>query len=212
MRRLVGALVVIALLLCLAPVGMAQSAAPNGQMTWAVHFTLAPRWLDPAEAEGSITPFLTLYAYAVHDALLKPMPSGASAPSLAESWTVSPNDPVYDFTLRANARFHNGERVTAEDVKFSRLAIVAVKGGPYTAGVLPEVQDLFERQARERDRKKREEMLHQIQRILFEKKIFAPIWENGFIRGVGPRVEEPALSLIPAFPYSAPYEDVRLKP
>ncbi len=94
----------------------------------------------------------------------------------------------------------------------TRLAIVAVKGGPYTAGVLPEVQDLFERQARERDRKKREEMLHQIQRILFERKIFAPIWENGFIRGVGPRVEEPALTLIPSFPYSAPYEDVRLKP
>jgi len=86
-------------------------------MTWAVHFTLAPRWLDPAETEGSITPFLTLYA--VHDALLKPMPSGPSAPSLAESWTVSPNGLVYDFTLRANARFHNGERVTAEDVKFS---------------------------------------------------------------------------------------------
>ena len=513
MRRLGGALVVIALSLCLATAGMTQSAAPapSGQMTWAVHFTLAPRWLDPAESEGSITPFLTLYA--VHDALLKPMPSGPSAPSLAEAWTVSANGLVYDFTLRANARFHNGERVTAEDVKFSferyrganatllkehvqevrvvdarrvqfhlkepwadfitfygttatsagwivpkkyveqvgdegfkkapigagpyrvvsfqpgvelqleafdgywrktpsvkklifrslpdettraaalkrgdvdvayfingpvaedvrrtpglrlmavrsntiffldfrgqwdptspwhdqrvraaasfaidrralndaeqlgfagltgnmvpralefalaiepdpydparakrllaeagfprgvdagdftiappydgageaianylavvgirvkihtmeraaffsawpqgrlkglvfgglgpagnaatRLAIVAVKGGPYTAGVLPEVQDLFERQARERDRKKREETLHQIQRILFEKKIFAPIWENGFIRGVGPRVEEPALSLIPSFPYSAPYEDVRLKP
>ena len=69
-----------------------------------------------------------------------------------------------------------------------------------------------ERQARELDRKKREELLHQIQRILHDKKIFAPIWENGFIRGVGPRVEEPALALIPAFPYSAPYEDVRLKP
>jgi len=513
MRRLIGVFVVIALQTCLAAVGSAQpgGAAPAGQMTWAVHFTLAPRWLDPAESEGSITPFLTLYA--VHDAMLKPMPSGPSAASLAESWTVSPNGLVYDFTLRANARFHNGERVTAEDVKFSferyrganagtfkervqevrvldprrirfhlkdpwsdfitfygttastagwivpkkyveqvgeegfrkapvgagpykvtsftpgvelqleafdgywrkppavkklifrslpdettraaalkrgdvdvayflngpiaeevrrtlglrlmavrsntvffldfrgqweagspwqdprvraaaslaidrramndaeqlgfggltgnvvprtlefalpieadpydparakrllaeagfprgldagdftiappyegtgeaianylaavgirvkirtmeraaffsawpqgklkglvfgglgpagnaatRLAILAVKGGPYAAGVLPEVQDLFERQARERDRKKREELLHQIQRILHEKKIFAPIWENGFIRGVGPRVEEPALALIPAFPYSAPYEDVRLKP
>jgi peptide/nickel transport system substrate-binding protein len=513
MRRLIGVLVDIALQTCLAAVGSAQpgGAAPAGQMTWAVHFTLAPRWLDPAESEGSITPFLTLYA--VHDAMLKPMPSGPSAASLAESWTVSPNGLVYDFTLRANARFHNGERVTAEDVKFSferyrganagtfkervqevrvldarriqfhlkdpwsdfitfygttastagwivpkkyveqvgeegfrkapvgagpykvtsftpgvelqleafdgywrkspavkklifrslpdettraaalkrgdvdvayflngpiaeevrrtpglrlmavrsntvffldfrgqweagspwqdprvrtaaslaidrramndaeqlgfggltgnvvprtlefalpieadpydparakrllaeagfprgldagdftiappyegtgeaianylaavgirvkirtmeraaffsawpqgklkglvfgglgpagnaatRLAILAVKGGPYAAGVLPEVQDLFERQARERDRKKREELLHQIQRILHEKRIFAPIWENGFIRGVGPRVQEPALALIPAFPYSAPYEDVRLKP
>ena len=513
MRRLGGALVVIALVMGLASAGTAQPAAspPAGQMTWAVHFTLAPRWLDPAESEGSITPFLTLYA--VHDALLKPMPAGPSAPSLAESWTVSPSGLVYDFTLRSNARFHNGERVTADDVKFSferyrgassalfkehvkevrvidarrvqfhlkepwpdfitfygttatsagwivprkyieqvgdegfkkapigagpykvvgfapgvelqleafdgywrktphvkrlvfrslpdettraaalkrgdvdvayflngpvaeevrrtpslrlmavrsntvffldfrgqweagspwqdprvrtaaslaidrramndaeqlgyggltgnvvprtlefalpieadpydpsrarrllaeagfprgldagdftiappyegtgeaiasylaavgirvkirtmeraaffsswpqgklkglvfgglgpagnaatRLAILTVRGGPYAAGVLPEVQDLFERQARERDRKKREEMLHQMQRILSEKKIFAPIWENGFIRGVGPRVEEPALSLIPAFPYSAPYEDVRLKP
>jgi peptide/nickel transport system substrate-binding protein len=119
MRRLGGALVVIALSLCLAVAGMAPSAAPapSGQMTWAVHFTLAPRWLDPADTEGSITPFLTLYA--VHDALLKPMPSSPSAPSLAEAWTVSANGLVYDFTLRANARFHNGERVTAEDVKFS---------------------------------------------------------------------------------------------
>ena len=59
--------------------------------------------------------------------------------------------------------------------------------------------------------KKRDEMLHQIQRILHDRVVFAPIWENGFIRGVGPKVEEPALTLIPAFPYSAPYEDVRLK-
>ena len=119
MRRLIGVLVLIALMTCLAAVGWAQPAgsAAAGQMTWAVHFTLAPRWLDPAESEGSITPFLTLYA--VHDAMLKPMPSGPSASSLAESWTVSPNGLVYDFTLRANARFHNGERVTAEDVKFS---------------------------------------------------------------------------------------------
>ena len=37
-------------------------------------------------------------------------------------------------------------------------------------------------------------------------------WENGFIRGVGPNVDEPGLTLIPAYPYTAPYEDVRLKP
>jgi ABC-type transport system substrate-binding protein len=93
----------------------------------------------------------------------------------------------------------------------TRLQLVAVKGGPYATGALPEVQDLFERQARELDRKKREELLHQIQRLLAERAIFAPVWENGFIRGVGPRVEEPALTLIPSFPYSAPYEDVRLR-
>jgi peptide/nickel transport system substrate-binding protein len=94
----------------------------------------------------------------------------------------------------------------------TRLQLLAVKGGAYAAGVVPEVQDLFERQSRELDKRKREELLHQIQRLLYDRSIFAPIWENGFIRGVGPRVAEPALALIPFHPYSAPYEDVRLKP
>ena len=57
--------------------------------------------------------------YAVHDAMVKPMPAGVSTPSLAESWSESKDHLSYTFTLRRNARFHNGEPVTAEDVKFS---------------------------------------------------------------------------------------------
>jgi ABC-type transport system substrate-binding protein len=93
----------------------------------------------------------------------------------------------------------------------TRIEPMATKNGIYAYGVLPEVEDLFQRQAKELDRKKREELLHQIQKILYDRVIFAGIWENGFIRGVGPRAEEPALNLIPAFPYAAPYEDLRLK-
>jgi peptide/nickel transport system substrate-binding protein len=93
----------------------------------------------------------------------------------------------------------------------TRIEALATRQGLYAYGVLPEVEDLFQRQAKESDRKKREELLHQIQRILHDRVIFAPIWENAFIRGVGPRVEEAALSLIPAFPYSAPLEELRLK-
>ena len=511
MSTLVGLVLLTLCLVFFATPAVAADPAPSGQVTWAVHITLAPRWLDPAENEGAITPYLTLYA--VHDALLKPMPTGPSAPSLAESWSLSSDGLVYEFLLRAGVRFHNGELLTTDDVKFSferyrganasllkdkvrevrildarriqfrlkepwpdfitfygttatsagwivpkkyvekvgeegfkkapvgagpyrvisvtpgvemtfeafegywrkvprvkrlvfrslpdettraaalkrgdvdiayflngpiaedvrrtpglrlmavrsnavffldfrdqwdaaspwrdarvrlaaslaidrsalnaaeqlgfagltgnvvpraqefalqidpdpydparakrllaeagyprgfdggditinppyegsgeaianylatagirlkirtmeraaflstwregklkgvvfgglgpsgnaatRLQMLAVKGAPYAAGVVPEVQDLFERQARELDRRKREELLHQIQRILHDRAIFAPIWENGFIRGVGPRVEEPALALIPFHPYSAPYEDVRLKP
>jgi len=507
--RPLAAFVLAALVAVALPVPAAL-AAPAGQMTWAVHFTLAPRWLDPGDSEGAITPFLTFYA--VHDALLKPMPAGPITPSLAESWTMSPDGLVYEFVLRSGPRFHNGEAVTTDDVKFSferykganaqvlkskvkeirivdprrvqfhlkeawpdfitfygttatsagwivpkkyvesvgdagflkapigagpyrvvsvtpgiemtleafegywrkmpsvkrlvlrslpdestraaalkrgdvdiayflngaiaeeirktprlrimaartnavffldfrdqwdaaspwrdervrraaslaidrnalngaeqlgyagltgnivprameyalsippdpydparakrllaeagyprgfeggdfasnppyesagesivsylgavgikmrirvmeraaflsswrenklkgvlfaglgvagnaatRLQLIAVPGGPYVSGVLPEVQDLFDRQSRELDRRKREELLHQIQKVLYERAIFAPIWENGFIRGVGPRVEEPALALIPSYPYSAPYEDLRLK-
>ena len=45
-------------------------AAPEGTMTWGVHVSLAARWLDPAETEGTIIPFMVLYA--LHDALVKP--------------------------------------------------------------------------------------------------------------------------------------------
>jgi peptide/nickel transport system substrate-binding protein len=489
--------------------GLPTAAAAEGQLTWAVHVSLAPTWFDPAETSGIITPYMMLFA--MHDAMVKPMPGNPMAPSLAESWSASPDGLVYEFVLRRGVRFHNGDPLTAEDVKFSferyrgaaqrtlkervaaveipdpgrvrfrlkdpwpdfmtfytdatgagwivpkkyvekvgedgflkapigagpyrfvsatpgievvleafegywrkvpsvkrlvlksvpdettraaalkrgevdiayflngpvaedvrrtqglklsavrtnavffmdfveqwdaaspwrdrrvrlaaslavdrkaineaeslgfsgltgnivprhmefalpieprpydpqqakkllaeagygsgfdggdltpnppyfsmaeaiasnlgavgirtrvrtleraaflsawggkklrgivlgaqgaggnaatRIEGVAVQGGQYTYGALPEVQDLFHRQAREVDRKKREDLLHQIQRILHEREIFAPIWENGFIRGVGPRVEEGALTLIPAFPYSAPAEDLRLK-
>jgi ABC-type transport system substrate-binding protein len=78
-------------------------------------------------------------------------------------------------------------------------------------GSIPEVESLFQAQMQEMDRKKREEMLHQIQRLVQERMVFAPIWENGFIRAFGPRVDEAGLTLIPAFPYSGPLEELRLK-
>ncbi len=92
-------------------------AAPEGQMTWGVHVTLAARWLDPAETEALITPFMILYA--IHDALVKPMPAGLNTPSLAESWSASKDGLAYEFVLRKGVKFHNGDPVTAEDVKFS---------------------------------------------------------------------------------------------
>src|SRR5712671_6971144 len=92
-------------------------AAPEGTLTIGMHFTPVARWLDPAEGESTITPFFLLYT--IHDALLKPMPGVGSAPSLAESWSMAKDMLSAEFTLRTNARFHNGDPVTADDVKFS---------------------------------------------------------------------------------------------
>ena len=511
MARIVRTLVVLSLLTAGGLAADIQPAlAADGQMVWAVHVTIASRWLDPGETEAAITPFMVLYA--IHDALVKPMPAGPTTPSLAESWTASPDGTTYDFLLRANAKFHDGSPVTAEDVKFTferykggaaallkekvkevrvvdtrrvrfvlkepwpdfmtfygttatgagwvvpkkyiervgdeaykkapigagpykfvsfnpgvelvleafdgywrkapavkrlilrsipdettraaalkrgdadvayyltgpvaeevrrtpgltltgwrtntvffldfveqwdpkspwadrrvrlaasvaidrkaineseflgfgalggsiapramefalplephpfdpkrakallaeagypngfdagdlnpnapyfsageaivgnlaavgirtrlrtmeraafltawrekkmrgvvmaglgaggnaatRIEALATRGGMYAYGVVPEVEDVFQRQARELDRKKREELLHQIQRILYERVVFAPVWENALIRAYGPRVEESALTLVPSYPYTAPYEELRLK-
>jgi peptide/nickel transport system substrate-binding protein len=93
------------------------AAAPEGQLTWGVHITLTPKYFDPGEMESLITPFMVMYA--VHDAMAKAMPDNRFTPSLAESWKVSPDGRVYDFTLRKGVKFHNGDPVTAEDVKFT---------------------------------------------------------------------------------------------
>src|SRR5438477_1806437 len=101
----------------LSPMATPATAAPEGQLTIAVHVSLAPTWFDPAETPGVITPFLTLYA--LHDALVKPMPGNAWAPSLAESWTAAKDGLTYEFVLRKGVKFHNGDPLGAEDVKFS---------------------------------------------------------------------------------------------
>ena len=97
--------------------GSALAATPEGQLTWGIHVSLAPVWFDPADISGIITPFMVLYA--LHDAMVKPMPGKLIAPSLAESFSASEDGRSYEFTLRQGARFHNGDPVTAEDVKFS---------------------------------------------------------------------------------------------
>src|SRR3954452_17108350 len=85
--------------------GVALAAEPNGELTYDVHVSLAPTWFDPAEATGIITPFMILYA--LHDAMVKPMPGKTLAPSLAESWSVSEDGLAYDFVLRDGSKFHN---------------------------------------------------------------------------------------------------------
>jgi peptide/nickel transport system substrate-binding protein len=124
-RALITALL---LTLVIAP---AAAAAPEGQVTWAVHVSLAPGWFDPGETAGIITPFMFLYA--IHDALVKSMPGQALAPSLAESWTVSPDNLTYEFVLRKGVKFHNGDPLTAEDVKFSYERYKGAGAGPFKA-------------------------------------------------------------------------------
>ena len=111
-------LVVAALLTLGVAPEVAGQATPAGEVIIAWHVTIAPTWFDPSTAPPQITPFGMLYA--LHDALVRPLPGkGKMSPSLAESWSESPDGLVYEFKLRRDLKFHNGDPVTTEDVKFS---------------------------------------------------------------------------------------------
>jgi peptide/nickel transport system substrate-binding protein len=114
--RLVPLLVLVVLTLGAAPEVTGQ-APPAGEAVMAWPITIAPTWFDPSTAPPQITPFGILYA--VHDALVRPLPGQTMGNSMAESWTESPDGLIYEFKLRRGLKFHNGDDVTGEDVKFS---------------------------------------------------------------------------------------------
>jgi peptide/nickel transport system substrate-binding protein len=96
---------------------LAAQGSPTGQVVMAWHVTIAPSWFDPSTAPPQITPFGLLYA--LHDALVRPYPGHKMGPSLAESWKESADGKTYEFKLRPGLKFHNGDPVTTDDVKFS---------------------------------------------------------------------------------------------
>lgn len=57
----------------------------------------------------------------IFGSLVRPDPQGSDklVPGVADTWSISPNGQDYTFHIRSNARFSNGDPVTADDVKFS---------------------------------------------------------------------------------------------
>ena len=92
----------------------------------------------------------------------------------------------------------------------TRLEPYVTRDGFYSYSPIPEAEDLYVRQSRELDRKKREAMLHQIQRLIAERVTHAPLMERPSsgrrAAGGGVRAEPD-----PGHAYSSPYEDLRLK-
>jgi ABC-type transport system substrate-binding protein len=66
--------------------------------------------------------------------------SGNIQPNLAESWKVSEDRKVYTFKLRQGVRFHNGQEMTAEDVKFAMDYTLNPKNGAFGLSWLQEVE------------------------------------------------------------------------
>jgi len=93
----------------------------------------------------------------------------------------------------------------------TRLEAYAVAGGRYVYGSYPEVDGLFSEQANEANPRVRQQILHKTQQLIHERVMFAPVIEPAFLNGVGGRVAAHGLGSVGNFPYSAPYEDLKLK-
>lgn len=90
---------------------------PTGKVVYGWHTALTPAWLDPQDAGNVITAYG--FMYALHDSMIKHFPGQQLAPSLAESYEMSDDFMSASFVIRENAKFHNGEPVTADDVEFT---------------------------------------------------------------------------------------------
>ncbi len=87
-----------------------------------------------------------------------------------------------------------------------------VSGGDLAFGSYTEIDELFKEKAKESALAKGEALLHAIHRIVYERVMFAPIWQAAQPNGVRRRNDQPGIGLIDYLPYSSPYEDLRKKP
>jgi peptide/nickel transport system substrate-binding protein len=92
----------------------------------------------------------------------------------------------------------------------SRVEAFIQSRGTYAYGGYPDIDDLFERQAHERDPERREELLHRIQQLTIERVMFAPVMDLRVLMGIGPRVTRHTITDVWMSPFPS-YEDVELK-
>lgn len=105
---------------------IAISGAAIAQQRVIRHDEAAPGRLDPHKVVDYASSVLAMNAY---DTLVDAKPGGGVMPSLAESWTVSPDSKTYTFKIRAGVKFHDGGALSAEDVVFSLERTLALNAG-----------------------------------------------------------------------------------
>ena len=92
-----------------------------------------------------------------------------------------------------------------------RLEQYVISGGLYTYTSVPEVDGLYQSQANEGNPRARRVILEKMQQIIHDRALFAPVLEYAYLVSIGPRLEVDNLNVLPQNPYTAPYEELRLR-
>lgn len=93
----------------------AQEGPVNGGIL-KVAFSADPAGFDPAMGPSGMSHVIIEQVYST---LMSVDPDALPYPDLAESFEVSEDGLTYTFKLRDGVKFHNGDPLTAEDVKFT---------------------------------------------------------------------------------------------
>jgi peptide/nickel transport system substrate-binding protein len=136
-----GILVVIAAVATIAGVDISKAqSTPQGDLRIVVE-SLGNETLDPTRGPATTT---KLYLPLIYDSLVganKENTEISKETGLAKDWKISSDGKVYTFYLRQGVKFHNGDDLTAEDVKFSLERVIGPKAVSSLAGVFKKAID-----------------------------------------------------------------------
>ncbi|MET8520868.1 ABC transporter substrate-binding protein [Nocardioides sp. NPDC004968] len=121
---------------CSGSIGAGEGQATNE--TFVIGITSTPSTLNPALSSAADT---SLVGDQVFDGLVRIDREGIAQPMLATEWDLSKDGLTLHMLLRDEATFHDGEPVTANDVKYSLEQAAPVGAyGAWIKGVLDEVE------------------------------------------------------------------------
>ncbi|MCR5673536.1 MAG: ABC transporter substrate-binding protein [Lachnospiraceae bacterium] len=95
--------------------------------------------LDPHEAVAAGTKEIL---FNIYEGLLKPDETGDLIPAVAKEYSVSEDGLTYSFVLRDGVKFHNGNDVTAEDVKYSIEKSAGLTGEESLIGAFANIKEV----------------------------------------------------------------------
>ena len=101
----------------LASAVLSPIAAEAAKTTFNYGMRLEPPGLDPRTGAAAAISRITLYN--IYEGLTRIDADGTVKPSLAKSWTISPDGLIYTFNLEAGVKFHDGSEFDSSDVKYT---------------------------------------------------------------------------------------------
>nr|WP_250157517.1 ABC transporter substrate-binding protein [Tianweitania aestuarii] len=122
---------------------MAQEPKRGGTLRMGLAGGASADTLDPALASASV---LFVMAHCWGDTLVESHPeTGAALPSLAESWTPSPDAKEWTFKIRSGVSFHDGKQMTPADVVATLRRHTDENSQSGALGLLAGIQTIEER-------------------------------------------------------------------